>query len=147
MFEAIMFMLFGKRWVKYQMLTGLKGAIFVNEMEVAMDKEKYNKAVAAKEQLEKDYAALLETPLTDPKELLSEEDLKSEKMVYDIRKKLEAERKEAVEAFKVKIKEATSEVSVAEANMDRTYGISYSNRRKFDFIRGYKIVPTYADKK
>lgn len=146
MFEAIMFTLFGKAWIKRDMLRGLRGAIFVNEMEIAMAKQKFTIAVNAKKALEKAYQELLDSPVKTAKELLSEAEQKNEKAIYDIEKKIKGERAEQLEQFKRQIKEATTEIAVAEGEVDRTFGIAYGNRRKYDFIKSFKIVPTYADK-
>lgn len=141
-----MFAVFGKSWVKRSMLSGLRGAIFVNEMEVAMAKEKHAAAVKAKEELEKAYQELLDAPLKDAIELVPESEKENKHSLYEMEKTIKKERAEQIETFRRRIKEATTEVAVAEAEVDRNFGITYGNRRKYDFIRKYKIVPTYADK-
>lgn len=145
MFEAIMFTLFGKSWIKRDMLRGLKGAIFVNEMEIGMAKEKFTNAVNTKRSLEEEYQKLLDSPLKTTDELLPESDKENKHAVYEMDKKIKGERAEQIETFKRSIKEATTEMAVAEAEVDRTFGIAYGNRRKYDFIKKFKIVPTYAD--
>jgi hypothetical protein len=146
MYEAIMFGIFGKRFIKRDMLRGLRGAIFVNEMEIAMAKDKFNTQVKIKENLEKEYQSLLDSPLKNAIDLLPEDQKGDSKAIYDMEKKIKGERAEQIESFKQAIKSVTSEAAVAESEVDRSMGIAYSNRRKYDFIRKFKIVPTYADK-
>ena len=141
-----MYVILGKRWVLWDMIQGFKMSIFVNEVEIAMDKQKYEEAKARKLKLEEDLAKLEDTPLTDPVTLLPEDKKTDQKAIYDMTKKLEAERKEQVTVFRNQIKSAGTEIEIADGQLSKTYSIAYSNRRKYDYVKNYKITATYADK-
>lgn len=48
LFQAIMYLIFGKKWIKYTMVQGLKVAIYIAETEMKMSREKFR---AGKEDL------------------------------------------------------------------------------------------------
>lgn len=141
-----MYVVFGKRWVLWDMLQGFKMSIFVNEAEIAMDKQKYEDAKKRKLELEEALAKFEDSPLTDPVSLLPEDQKTDQKAIYDMTKKLEAERKEQILIFRNQIKSAGTEIEIADGQLSKTYSIAYSNRRKYDYLKNYKITATYADK-
>lgn len=144
-FQFLTYLIFGKRWIKWDMVQGLKMAIFVNEMEIDMNKTKLREAQERKEKLEADLKALEETPLKSAVDLLPESEKNDTKAIYDMEKKIKAERNEQVQTFKNQIKSANTDLEMADGELSRVYSITYSNRRKFDFVRNYKIKATYAD--
>lgn len=144
-FQLLTYLLLGKKWIKWDMLQGYKMAIFVNEVEIDMNKAKLREATERKEKLEADLKALEETPLKEAKELLPEDQHNDTKAIYDMEKKIKGERNEQIQTFKNQIKSAHTEVEMADGELARVYSIAYSNRRKYDFVRNYKIKATYAD--
>lgn len=144
-FQLLTYLLLGKKWIKWDMLQGYKMAIFVNEVEIDMNKAKLREATERKEKLEADLKALEETPLKEAKELLPEDQHNDSKAIYDMEKKIKGERNEQIQTFKNQIKSAHTEVEMADGELSRVYSIAYSNRRKYDFVRNYKIKATYAD--
>lgn len=145
-FQFLTYMILGKRWIKWDMLQGYKMAIFVNEVEIDMNKAKLAEAQARKEKLENDLKELEATPLKEAKELLPEDQHNDSKAIYDMEKTIKAERNEQIQLFKNQIKSANTEVEMADGELSRVYSITYSNRRKYDFVRNYKIKATYADR-
>jgi hypothetical protein len=139
-------MILGKRWIKWDMLQGYKMAIFVNEVEIDMNKAKLAEAQSRKEKLENDLKELEGTPLKEAIELLPESEKNDSKAIYDMEKKIKGERAEQVQVFKNQIKSAHTEVEMADGELARVYSITYGNRRKYDFVRNYKIKATYADR-
>lgn len=144
-FQFLTYMILGKRWIKWDMLQGYKMAIFVNEVEIDMNKAKLSEALTRKEKLENDLKELEATPLKEAIELLPEGEKNDSKAIYDMEKKIKGERAEQVQLFKNQIKSANTEVEMADGELSRVFSITYSNRRKYDFVRNYKIKATYAD--
>lgn len=144
-FQFLTYMILGKRWIKWDMLQGYKMAIFVNEVEIDMNKAKLSEALTRKEKLENDLKELEATPLKEAIELLPEGEKNDSKAIYDMEKKIKGERAEQVQLFKNQIKSAHTDVEMADGELSRVFSITYSNRRKYDFVRNYKIKATYAD--
>lgn len=144
-FQLLTYLLLGKKWIKWDMLQGYKMAIFVNEVEIDMNKAKLREANERKEKLEKDLSELEASPLKNAIDLLPEEQKNDSKAIYDMEKKIKGERNEQIQTFKNQIKSANTEVEMADGELSRVYSIAYSNRRKYDFVRNYKIKATYAD--
>lgn len=146
LFQFIMYMLLGKHWIKWDMVQGYKMAIFVNEAEIEMERMKVQDATERHEKLQKDMVALEASPLTDPLTLLDpslhEDKREVEKMLF----KIKEERKEQLLTFKNQIKSASNDIQIADGALQKIYSITYSTRRKYDYMKNYKIVDTYADK-
>ena len=140
-----MYVIFGKRWIKWDMVQGLKMAIFVNEMEIDMDKAKYDDAVKRKATLEKDLAELIERPTTDPLTLLSDEEKEDKKAIQKAEHKVKIEREEQIQQFRNQIKSAETDIQIYDGQLAKTYSIAYTNRRKYDFVKNAEIKATYAD--
>lgn len=140
-FQFITYILFGKRWILWDMKQGYKTTLFVNEVEIDMQKEKMRNAQLTKENLEIDLAELEETELN----VLSESEYESPKAFYDAKKLAENERAEQIATFKNRIKSAETDIQVADGELNRIYAITYNNRLKWDYIKNYKIKRTYAD--
>lgn len=145
LFQFIMYVIFGKRWIKWDMVQGLKMAIFVNEMEIDMDKAKYDDAVKRKATLEKDLAELIERPTTDPLTLLSDEEKEDKKAIQKAEHKVKIEREEQIQQFRNQIKSAETDIQIYDGQLAKTYSIAYTNRRKYDFVKNAEIKATYAD--
>lgn len=140
-----MYIILGKRWIKWDMIQGLKMAIFVNEAEIEMDKEKYDNAVERKAKLEKDMEDLSLSEIPDALSLLPEEEKEDQKALKRMEQKLKHEREEQLQQFRNQIKSAENEIQMADGQLAKTYSIAYSNRRKYDFMKNYKVKATYAD--
>lgn len=145
LFQFIMYIILGKRWIKWDMIQGLKMAIFVNEAEIEMDKEKYDNAVERKAKLEKDMEDLSLSEIPDALSLLPEEEKEDQKALKRMEQKLKHEREEQLQQFRNQIKSAENEIQMADGQLAKTYSIAYSNRRKYDFMKNYKVKATYAD--
>jgi hypothetical protein len=44
LFSAIMYLVFGKRWIKFSMEQGIKASIFIKRLEIEMAKERHDNA-------------------------------------------------------------------------------------------------------
>lgn len=141
LFQFITYVIFGKRWLLWDMKQGYKANLFVNEIEIDMQKEKSDNATETKARLERDLLALEESPLT----LLEESEYPSPKDFYDAKKLAERERAEQIATFKNRIKSAETDIQVADGELNRIYAITYNNRLKWDYIKNYKVKRTYAD--
>lgn len=141
-----MYVIFGKYWIKYEMVSGMKMALFVNEAEIEMEKAKVQEATERAERLKTELQELEEAPFADPLSLLAEElhndKREVDKMIY----KQKQERAEQIQTYKNKIKSAEQEIGLADGGLQKIYAITYTNRRKFDFMKNYKIKSTYGDK-
>lgn len=136
LFQFLMYTIFGKHWLKYEMVEGYRGALFVNEAEIVMNKMKIEEATARRDSLKADLEMLETSPLnvaigSEPKEEY----------------KAKQEREQQVKTFKNQIKSAETDMALADGELDRIYSITYSARRKYDFMKNYKVTSTYADKK
>lgn len=74
LFSTVMYALFGRRWIRFSMIHGIKTALFIKRMEIEMNKERYLK-------IESELKAL-----TDRKEFANDEDIKSNKKEIEIKK-------------------------------------------------------------
>lgn len=145
LFQFIMYILFGKHWIKWDMIQGYKMAIFVNEAEIEMDKQKIQDASDRKEKLEAELKELEESELTDPLTLLDPELHNDKREVQKMEYKLKQERAEQIQLFKNRIHSAGQDIQLYDGDLQKTYSIAYTNRRKYDFMKNYTIKRTYAD--
>jgi len=60
-FQAVLYLIFGKRWLLFQMKSGVKVSIFVKRMEIEMSKGRY----AAQEAVVKELDEKLKQPPAD----------------------------------------------------------------------------------
>lgn len=144
-FQAIGYLIFGKQWLLWGMKNGYKSAIFVNEVEIDMQKQRLAEIQERKAELVSGLEELEEEPLKEASTLLTSEEMENKKLVYETESKIKHERNEQLETFRNRIKSVTNEEMSQDGELQRIYHIAYSNRRKFDFIKGYKIKKTYAD--
>lgn len=145
LFQAIMYFIFGKRWILLGMRHGYKTAIFVNEIEIDMQKGKIARAVENKANAEKELAELEATPMKEAMLELPEELRTDSKALFEMENNIKEERAEAVKGLKNRIHSLHQEEQLADGELNRTYSIAYGNRIKYDFIKDYKIKDTYAD--
>jgi hypothetical protein len=136
-----MYALLGKRWIMLGMKHGYKTAIFVNEIEIEMQKQKLNSAKKRKEGTEHELELLKASPLPSIPESITEA-----KEKYDYEQKLKKEREEALKGLEKLQHECFQDEQLADGELSRIYSIAYQNRLKYDFLCGYKIKDTYADK-
>ena len=146
LFSFLMYVIFGKRWILWDMKAGYKMAIFVNEMEVKMEMDKMKKLEARKEELEKGYKELTESPLKNAIDLLPSDKHDDKKAIENMEYKLRKERETQLDNFRKLIKEVTQEVQMADGQLSRANGIAHSNRLKYDYIKDYKVTKSYTDK-
>lgn len=145
LFQFIMYMIFGKRWIKYDMIQGYKMAIFVNEAEIEMDKNKMEDARKRVDDLTRELALLEEMPFEDVMNLLSDDQKEDKREIAKMEYKQKQERAEQIQTFKNRIKSAEQDIQLADGALQKTYSIAYTNRRKYDFMKNYKVKATYAD--
>ncbi len=119
-FSAIGYLIFGKRWVLFGMKHGLKTAVFVNEMEIGMQKANFKTVEARLEELKNE---------------------------LDFIKGLEdgKEKYEKIKGVEANIKGAETEVKMAEGELQRIYSITRANRDKLDYVRNFKMGQSYGD--
>lgn len=138
-------MIFGKHWIKWDMIQGYKMAVFVNEAEIEMEKAKVQDATDRAERLKSELAELEASEFVDPRSLLPE-DLKDDKReIQKMEYKQKQERAEQIQTFKNQIKSAEQDIQLADGSLQKIYAITYTNRRKYDFMKNYKVKSTYAD--
>jgi len=125
LFSATMYWIFGKRWVLYSMKTGLKVAVFINEVEVEMNKQAHRNAIRDRDRYEKEMEALLNAP----------EDERLPKDEYKNRKKF----------LEDSIAGAKEQVDQKSIELQQANQIAFKSRNKLDFIRNYKITRSYGD--
>ena len=146
LFQFLGYMIFGKKWLMWDMLQGYKGAIFVNEIEIDMQKAKLDILENNLKNLEAELKTAEETQLPDDAsitEATSEEDKQAR---YEARRKLQGERAENISRLKNLIASNKEELDSQQGELGKIYALTYKNRMKYDFIRDYKIKDTYADK-
>ena len=73
-FSALMYLLFGKRWIKVSMQQGLKTALFIKRLEIEMNKERY-------ETIEKELKEAEEKT-----EFKGDEEIKENKKIIEVKK-------------------------------------------------------------
>lgn len=144
-FQFITYILFGKRWLLWDMKQGYKGTLFVNEIEIEMTKEKMARAQKEADDTRKEIEELTNAPLKDAMDVLPVELREDKKAVAEMIGKIRTEREEALKGLANKLKTAEQTVQLSDGELSRIYGITYNNRLKYDFIKNYKIKKTYAD--
>ncbi len=138
-FQFVMYQIFGKKWVLYDMREGLRMAIFVNEAEIAMIRNKIRKFQDDKKSLESELADL---KTHDPLEGLPEGEGKA---YYDAKKVRMDGHEEAMAHLERQIGAQNDNVSGTDGELQRIYNIAYHNRIKFDFVKSYNPKKSYAD--
>lgn len=145
LFQFVMYILFGKRWLLWDMKQGYKGTLFINEVEIDMQKAKMERSRQTIEDVKAEMQALEATPLKDAIDELPEELRTDKKAVAEMVGKIRTEREESLKALAGKLRTAEQEVQLSDGELGRIYGITYNNRMKYDFIRNYKIKKSYGD--
>lgn len=109
------------------MLHGLKTAMFVNEIEIDMFKDRRKKA-------ERDFN-------------FYDEKVEEYEAIYQ--KRVESDQKvtpKMIQMMKDRRDEAKNRIAMADGELDRIYSITHGNRRKYDFIKNYEVKKNYGDK-
>lgn len=149
LFQFLMYKIFGKHWLLYDLKHGYKATLFINELELDMHKEKLASVEKTKVKMEEDFAELQARPELEDADIIAmlpEEEKESQKALYDLKKKLNGERAEEVTALRNRITQMDDEVATASGELQKGFAMTYQNRVKYDFIKGYKIKKTYADR-
>lgn len=149
LFQFIMYFVFGKRWLLFDLKHGYKATLVINELELEMHREKLKAVKDAKRELEAEVEKLEAVPPYTDEELvamLPEEDRESKKALYDIRKLKEGERAEEIAKLKNQAKAMENEIATANGELQKGYAMTYQNRIKYDFIKSYKPKATYGEK-
>jgi len=139
LFQFIAYMFFGKRYIRWTMIQGVKMAIFVDEVEIDRAKAKRQVMVKLLEDTEKE---LKEVESTEVSGANSDLDNKEK---YEADKKIKEERKIKIATLQNRIKQARTEVEQSDGALAQCFSQAYQDRVKYDFLRGYKIKDTYAD--
>jgi hypothetical protein len=125
-----MYLVLGRRWILWDMLQGVKMALFANEMEYKMLRDKYRKALdeerIAKDTLDTEQG---KDPLVD---LPADTN-------YKIVKDKEKEHAARVTELKEKLQAKSAEVNGMTGELGRLNNIIYHNRLKYDFLSGYDL--------
>ena len=148
-FQFIMYFVFGKHWLRFDLLHGYKATLFINELELDMHREKVRACQDDKRELEEELKGLEETTENSDEELIAmlpEEDRGSKKALYDIRKLKDGERAEAIGVLRNRIKSAETDIATANGELQKGYAMTYQNRMKYDFIKSYKVKKSYGDR-
>ncbi len=148
LFQFIMYFVFGKKWLLFDLKHGYKATLFINELELAMHKEKLSELRKARSSMVEELKKLQERPALQESEyiaLLPEEQKESSKALYDIKKKIDGERAEEITTMKNRIAQVESDVATADGELQKGYMMTYKNRVKYDFIKNYKVGKTYGE--
>lgn len=133
LFSTVGYLLFGRKWILWGMRNGLKSALFVNEMEIKMNK------VKLREIMDRELEARAELEVIEKEDPFANWDLAPGESDYKAKKKLEEEHKKKLDDAKDKLKMIQGELSGAEGEMMRINNITYHNRLKYDFIKSYDL--------
>lgn len=145
-----MYFVFGKHWILFDLKHGYKATLFINELELAMHREKLKAFVDGKAKMQEELKALETRPELTEEEYLAQWEADAEptpKELYDHKKKIDGERAEEITTLKNQIKGMDDEISNANGELQKGYAMTYKNRVYFDFINNYKIKESYGDKK
>jgi hypothetical protein len=143
-FSAIMYWVFGKRWILYSMRTGIKVAVFANELELKWAEQKHEDAIEARNGVEAELAYLQDIPLRDARaELGADADSQA---VYELDKQIREERKRTVSDLQSHLSSLEKDVQMAEGERARVQQIVYSNRRKWDYVKKATVFSDYTDR-
>ena len=146
LFGFIMYMIFGKRWIRFEMLHGLKSAMFVHQADIEMQVASINQQSKLLTQLQEDLKKLETTTLKSADEILPEDQRKNPDAVFNAERKIKGERAEQISTFKNRIESTKNEIQNKEQELSKVQSMAYKTRLKFDFVKNYKIKPTYGDK-
>jgi hypothetical protein len=126
----MMYLVFGRRWILWDMLQGVKMALFANEMEYKMLRDRYRKALdaerIAKDELEaeKKRDPLMDLPADTSYKIVKEKEKEHDARVTELKEKLQAK---------------SAEVNGITGELGRLNNIIYHNRLKYDFLSGYDL--------
>lgn len=129
LFQTILYLIFGKRWILKSMREGQKTAVFINEVELDMAKEKRR---GAQTQVEKLQATLQKM-----------DDRYHKRGDYD--ESLNVTAKDLQDA-KENLQKAEGVVAKFDGELAQANSNLYTSRLKYDFLKAYKIRPVYGDK-
>lgn len=136
LFQFLMYQIFGKYWILYDMRQGLKMALMVNEAEVAMHRAKIRTHQDTKAKLE---ANLADLKGVDPLEGLQEPAEHADPKAYRDAKKLRIDgHAAAIEELEGQIRGQNDSISGTDGELQRIYNILYHNKLKYDFLKTYK---------
>lgn len=148
-FQFVMYFVFGKHWLLFDLRHGYKATLFINELELDMHRAKLRACQDDKRAIEKELEELEATTNYSDEELIAmlpEEDKESKKALYDLRKLKDGERAEAIGVLRNRIASAENDIASANGELQKGYAMTYQNRMKYDFIRTYKPKTSYGDK-
>lgn len=148
-FQFIVYFIFGKHWLLFDLKHGYKATLFINELELDMHKEKLAQVVEGKVKMQEALKDLEARPALTEEEyiaMLPDEEKESKKALYELKKRVDGERAEEITSLKNRIKQMDEEIANADGELNKGYAMTYKNRIKYDFIRTYKIKPTYEGK-
>lgn len=149
LFQFIMVVLFGKKWLIFDLKKGYEATMAMNDMELAMHREKHEQLVLAREEMELQIKTLQERPAlveTDYLAMLPDDQKESSKALYDIRKKVDGERAEEITTLKNRVSSLNQDIEMADRELQKGYALTFKNRQKYDFIKNYKPKKHYGEK-
>lgn len=148
LFQFIMYFVFGKKWLLFDLKHGYKATLVINEIEIAMHEEKLNAVKKEKRDMQAQLTEIEARPAlveADYIAMLPAEEKDSSKALYDIKKKVDGERAEEITTLKNRVKQMDDEIASANAELQKGYMMTYQNRIKYDFIKTYKPKKSYGD--
>lgn len=149
-FQFIMYTVFGKHWLLYDLKHGYKATLFMNELELDLHRQKLENVSNGKLKMQEELKALEERPALTEEQYLelweNKEQAPTPKELYEHKKKIDGQRAEEITTVRNRIRAMDEEIANADGELQKGYAMTYKNRIKYDFIREYKIKPTYADK-
>lgn len=135
LFTAIGYLLFGKRWILWNMRHGLKTAVFASEMEHDMALKTHRQYAREKAELE----AQLRDLENEPEPEIPEDIRDDAKKSYEWKSEQEQNHKARVEDLKMEINNRDLQMSGADGEVGRTRSMVMNNRRKYEFVKGYRL--------
>lgn len=145
LFQTIMYLLFGNKWVKYTMVQGMKVAVYVSEAEMEKERVKANKAnrtFREKKEIFEEYKARTLEDFTLDYANMNQEALDALKVSDPKQHYLVTN--EAKHSYKTNLQVAESEMNIAGGEVtkcDKEYQTKINtvvaNREKLEFIKKY----------
>lgn len=140
-FLLAMNVLFGKKWVFFDLKQGYKATLFMNEVETDMIKENRVQLVKAQDSLKQELAAHEAKTISDQDiiDQLPVDQKSDKKAAYELGKKLRGAHAEQISVLKNRITSTGTDIEKTDAELAKAYSITYKNRVKYEFLKNYQI--------
>lgn len=145
LFGFLMNLIFGKRYIVYDMRQKMKAVLLSDEQEISFVKSKGDQVrqllEASKEKLEHFQTA----PLEKAEDTLPEDKRTDAKALYDENQRIEKERRGILTTLQKEVKEYEQSLNGEDGMLAKLYEQTLLHRERWDFLKHYKIKKTYAD--